>query len=127
MKTQRAGGTTGPETRLELPAIAAAATLAAATAVATTAAETPGTAICFRTRFVDIERAPVQILTVETVDRIIGFGIVRHFDERETTRLTRITIPDDVDIIHATVRLERRAECVFGGPEAEITDKNIFH
>lgn len=114
-----------------LPAIAAAATTTATlTATATAAAKStaaPAAMLGFRASFVYVERTAIQILTIEPVDRIIGLCIVRHFDERKTPGLTGVTVPDDVDGVDTSVRLERRTKGVFGGPKAEITDKDIFH
>src|SRR5215471_9960965 len=121
----RAIGCGCPRTLSGLPAIAAAAIASAA--MAATTAESAGAAVGLGASFVDVEGAAIEVLAVEGVDGVVGFRVVRHFDECESARLTRIAIPDDVDIVHAAVRLERRTKSVFGGPEAEITDKDIFH
>src|SRR5580692_8704274 len=64
---------------------AASTTSAAATGTSATAATRASaaatTAATLRAGFVDIERASIQIGAVESCDRLIRLGAIRHFDE----------------------------------------------
>jgi hypothetical protein len=104
--------------RKSLPAIAAIApvapisTIAAATAAATTAAmsttasaataaetasATTTPALLLGTSFVDDEIAAAKVLAVHGIDRAIRFFVIGDFDERETTRLAREPITNEID------------------------------
>jgi hypothetical protein len=76
---------------------ATAATMAAApTAVTATAASptTAATALGLRPRFIHHQVASAEILTVQRVHRAIGIVIIAQFNECESTRLARETIPN---------------------------------
>jgi hypothetical protein len=99
----------------------------AALAAATIPTKPARSALGFGASFVYVERAAIQILPVQGIDRGVRFRIVRHLDKREASRLPGVTIPNYVYVIDASVRLEGRTEGIFGGGEAEITNKNVFH
>jgi hypothetical protein len=96
-------------------AAASTASAAATRASATTATAAAGasaataTAATLRAGFVDIERASVQIGAVESCDRLVRLGAIRHFDECKAARTARIPIGHHADAFHIPVRLEKRA------------------
>jgi hypothetical protein len=92
-----AAASTAPAAATGTSATAATGTSAAATAAAT-----------LRAGFVDIERASIQIGAVESCDRLIRLGAIRHFDERKAARTAGIPIGHHADAFHVTVRLEKR-------------------
>jgi hypothetical protein len=76
------------------------ATTSAAITPATTAAAsttTATTAFGLRSRFVHHQVASAKILTVQRVDRAIRILVVAQFNECESTRLARETIPNQID------------------------------
>src|SRR5207248_2378165 len=69
----------------------AAAPAGASTATAATAGKTSSSssaaaeaAFRLRPRLIHVERPPVQSVTVESGDRLIGFAFIFHFNERKT-------------------------------------------
>jgi hypothetical protein len=95
----------------------------AAEAAAATAAGTLG----LGTGFVDAQCPAVEVGAVQRGNRTIAFGIVRHFDKPESTRLSRIAIRNDVDATYGSMGLEQSSKRVFGSPKAEVSDKDILH
>jgi hypothetical protein len=79
-----------------------AAATAAATAVSPRSAEAttpPGIASRFRTSFVHVHRTAMQLCAVQLGNRVLRFCGVRHFDEGEAARLSRIAIRNNVDTL----------------------------
>jgi hypothetical protein len=103
----RTGSTTAATAASTTPAAAAgaSATTAAGASAASTAAAT------LRAGFINIERASIQIGAVESCDRLVRLGAIRHFDERKAARTARIPIGHHADAFHVPVRLE---ECPHG-------------
>jgi hypothetical protein len=99
-----------PLTRSTTTAAAASTTAAAATgSAATPAAGTSATAAAtLRAGFIDVERASIQIGAVESCDRLVRLGAIRHFDEGKAARTARIPIGHHADAFHVPVRLEKR-------------------
>jgi hypothetical protein len=83
-----------------------AATGASTTAAATGSATAAATAT-LRAGFVDIERASIQIGAVESCNRLVRLGAIRHFDEGKAARTARIPIGHHADAFHIPVRLEK--------------------
>jgi hypothetical protein len=83
LKAERSG-------RKKLPAgfapLAWAAAAPLGTSTASTAAESAPAAFGFGTRFVDVQRATVQVMTIQGRDRPIRLSGIGHFDESESTR-----------------------------------------
>src|SRR5205823_2386022 len=100
----------------KLPALPAEAT--------TTAAPRP---FGLGTSFVHVERAAVQIPSVESVDGRITLGVVAHFNESKTTWLSGIAISDNVDPIHGAISFKKRADRLLRRAKTEISYKNILH
>jgi hypothetical protein len=55
----------------------------------------------------------------------LGSGAVGHLDEAEATALPRVTIRNDTDFVHRTIRFEELAEVVSRSSERNIADINI--
>jgi hypothetical protein len=101
-----------PRTGSTTTATAASTTPAAATgasATAATRASAASTAATLRASFVDIERASVQIGAVQSCDRLVRLGAIRHFNECKAARTARIPIGHHADAFHVPVRLEKRS------------------
>jgi hypothetical protein len=69
----------------------------------------------------------VKISTIQLSDRCLSGGRFRHFNERETARLTGVSIRNDVHALYAAVRSESRMKLVLGSLVTEISDKDICH
>src|SRR5688572_7668790 len=86
----------------QLPALFPTTTVAAAVAAVVTA-------VCLtRTRFVDIQRAPVQVLPIESRHRLTGFSSVGHFDEAEPAGLPAVAVADHARSFDGSIRAECR-------------------
>jgi len=70
---------------------------AAATAAATEAATTTAAAWLLRTRFIDYQVAPTEVLPVHRIDCAIRFLVVRDFDEGESARLAGEPVANEID------------------------------
>ena len=51
-------------------------------------------------------------------DCVIAFDVIRHFDERKPSGLSRITIGYDVHPVNCAIRLKERTEILLGRTEA---------
>jgi hypothetical protein len=108
--------------RQYLPAIVLPLTAATLAAVSTAAAA----AIFLRTGFVDIQCATVELGSVQSVDSTVSLSIATHFDKAEASWLAGIAIGNDADAVNGPICFEQGPKSVFGGGEAEISNKNIF-
>ena len=52
---------------------------------------------------------------------------VRHFDKRETARLTRIAVGDDIHPLHAAIGGKCVLQILLSCLVTEVPDKNIGH
>jgi hypothetical protein len=104
-----------------LPAVFAAVAAVSAAAAATESA------VLFGTRFVDFELPSVEITAVQGLDRPVGFGPVGHFDEAEPPGAAGVAVRDDANAFDGPVLRKQRPDRVFGGPEGQISYKNILH
>jgi hypothetical protein len=84
-------------------------------------------ALAFGTRFVDIQRAAVEVSAVQRGDGVFGFVPVGHFDESESARLSGHAISDYVDALDSAVWGEKRVQIIFGGLETQVSDEYIGH
>src|SRR5581483_1414747 len=100
-----------------------------AAAITTTAAESviSSTALGLWTGFVYIHRASVQFRSVQACNRGLGFPAIRHFNKRESARLPRFAICDDVYALHGPVLAECRDQVVLRCLKTEISNKKIGH
>src|ERR1700689_1387904 len=85
------------------PRTGATAAATGASSTAPTGASSASTATTLRTGFIDIERASIQIGAVESCDRLVRLGAIRHFDERKAARTARIPISHHADPFHVSV------------------------
>lgn len=101
-----------------------ATTAAAAEAAATTAAaEATAAAFLTRLRLVDAQRTTIEVGAVHRLDRGLRVRVVRHLDEREAARATRVTIEHDLDLGHLTaIGAECRTQDVLGGLKGEVAN-----
>jgi hypothetical protein len=81
----------------------------------------------FGTRFIYIQRSPVEIGPIQLSNGGLGCVRFRHFDEREAARLARVPVGNDIHALHAAVCGESRMEIVLGSLIAEISDKYACH
>jgi hypothetical protein len=113
----------------ELPAGFAPATAAATTtesaAAATTAAES--TTLRSGTRFIYVQRAAVQFLTVEGFDRFHRFGLIGHLDKGESAGLAGVAVAHYAGFFDGTVRGKSGLELGLRGLISKVSNKNIRH
>jgi hypothetical protein len=100
---------------------------AAITTAAVPVSAAARTALRLRTGFVNIQRSSIEISAVESANGRIAFRIDAHFDEGESSGLPGVAIGHDIDPLNGAIRIKHGPEGIFGGPEAEITYKNILH
>jgi hypothetical protein len=112
------------------PAAAASTTSAATTAPTTTsAASARSTSAAGRlgTSFIDVHGAAIQFRSIQLRNGGFGLTFVRHFHEREATRLARIAVSYDIYTFHGAVLRKRRVQFFLRSPEIEISDEYIGH
>jgi hypothetical protein len=83
-----------------------AATATAASVPSTTTAAATTTTLYLGTGFVDVERSPTHLGTVQGGDRFVSFFCIRHFHETEAARASGVTISHDADPVYLPMRLE---------------------
>ncbi|HTM51976.1 MAG TPA: hypothetical protein VL285_24945 [Bryobacteraceae bacterium] len=116
--------------RTSLPAGLAPATTATAAAESTTAAATAAaesTALGTGTRFVDVQRAAVQFLTVEGFDGFGRLGLIGHLDKGEAAGLAGVAIAHDAGFLNGAVRGKSSLELGLRGLIGKVSNKNIRH
>ena len=91
------------------------------------AATTTESMLRFRTSFVDIQCAAVELGAVEIANGAIAFRIVPHFHKRKSTGLARIAIRHDVHTINGPEWLKNGTNRSFGRTEAQVSNKNVLH
>ena len=102
-------------------AVAAASAAAAAVstiAPTTTAAATAGR---FGPSLVYCNGAAVQFGTIQLLDRLFGFGIISHRDEREAAGAPRFAIHDHGHLVDITVLTERFLQGLLGRRIGNVT------
>jgi hypothetical protein len=88
---------------------ATAAATEAAAAAATAAAEATAPAFLTGLGFIDAQRTTIEVGAVHGLDRRLGVLVIRHLDEREAARATRVAIEHDLHFRHLTaITAERR-------------------
>src|SRR5690606_23079264 len=78
-----------------------------------------------RPSLVDAQSAPADVLAVQLSDSRLRFFLVRHLDEAETARSTRLPIHQDLDGGHFAIRCERIAKLALAHAIGKIADVNI--
>jgi hypothetical protein len=116
------------------PATTAAASTAAAmaapsAAISTTASTaTTAAALCLGTRFIHNEVSPAKILAVQGVDGAVRVFVVCDLDERETPRLSREPIANQIDAGRGDTDLRKPlVELIFRRGKRKITDIELLH
>ena len=114
-----------------LPAVAPAATTAASATISAIAAEATTaaapTSLGFGARFVDVDGASANLLTVESGDGFFAVFVTIHFYETETAGAAGVTIGHDADAVDLSVGLEHLPQFVFVRVEAQVPHKDILH
>jgi len=103
--------------------VAPGAAAAARSAVATAATAASTVTVM---RFVDLQRAAVEVLAVEGLHRLGGVGI-GHLDEAEAARAAGVTISDEGDFLDSAVRGKQGTHAVFGRGKGQISDVEFGH
>lgn len=64
----------------------------------------------FWTGFVDAQCSLMKYRSVQSLNRVFGFRVIGHFDERETSRMAGITISDQSDSLQKAMRSKQLAQ-----------------
>ena len=104
---------------------ASAAVAAPATATTKTTTTATSRTLFARPGNIDVERAPTQVLAVQTVDCFLRFFGRTHRDKGKTARPTGRSIGDKVCFDHGSVRREGILQVVFGDFEVKIPDEQL--
>src|SRR5262245_63933597 len=78
-------------------------------------------------RFVDAQRPSAEVFAVELCYGRFGFALVRHLDEAEPARASRLAIHEDLDGRNCTKRTEGIAKLVFAHAIGQIAYVDIHH
>jgi hypothetical protein len=78
-------------------------------------------------RLIHLDHPFIHGLAVQGDDCLLGFTIILHFDEGEPSGAARFPIHYELRTLYYSVGLEKTFEILFGGSEAEVANKNIFH
>src|SRR5437867_2642795 len=105
-----------------LPAVAAAAA-AASPAAASSAAASSATAIL---GFVDAQRSPAHVASVQLVDRLIGVTVI-HFHEPEAARAAGFAVGDHSHRVDLPDGGKEIPEVRLGGAPGEVADIDLLH
>jgi|ERR1035441_3237259 hypothetical protein len=111
---------------------ATAATTAGAPAATTTATEGSATAaarsaVGFGTGLVHIQCASVQGVAIEGGNGLIRLALILHFDERETTGTSGLTIGHDSGTVHLAMLFEEAADALLGCVEIQVAYEYVLH
>ena len=83
-------------------------------------------AIGLRARFVDVQRAAIEVPPVDGSNCLLAFAIVCHFHEAEAARLTSVAIGGNVDTTDCTVGFKQRTDRFFRSPKTEGSNVNVL-
>jgi hypothetical protein len=110
------------------PATAASAMAAASAAISAATAGTTSAALCLGTCFVYYKVSPAKILTVQRIYRAIRVFVIGHFNERETARLARKPVANQVNPggSHADLR-EPLVKLLLRRGKRKISDIKLLH
>ena len=99
-----------------------------ATAAPAAKTATAAAAFCLRTRFVDHQVSPAEILPVQGIDRPVRIFVVCYFDESESARLARETVTNEVDTRRGYTHLRKPLlKLIFRSRKRKITDVELLH
>src|SRR5690348_9763618 len=77
-------------------------------------------------RFVDLERAAIEVLAVERFLRARGVR-ARHLDESEAAGTAGVAIGDQRNLLHRAVIREKGSNGIFGGRERQVSNIEFGH
>src|SRR5262249_52453908 len=81
-----------------------------------------------RTRFVDHNVPPQEILAVQSSNSAFGFLVAVHFDKAKAARLSREAIAQKRNIGHSDPSLAKPvAQIFFSGPKRQVTHVKLPH
>jgi hypothetical protein len=104
-----------------------AASAAVTTAISATVAPTASGALGLGPSFVHVQGAPANLRAVERGNGFFSVFVAGHFHEPKPARASCIAVSHDAYPIDLPVWLKQLPQLVFGGAEAQISDKNILH
>src|ERR1035438_2705331 len=122
--TATAAGTTA---RFSATAATTAGAPAATTSAEGSATAAGRTAVGFGTGLVHIQCASVQGVAIQGGNGLIRLALILHFDERETTGTSGLTIGHDSGTIHLAVAFEEAADALFGCVEIQVAYEYVLH
>jgi hypothetical protein len=93
-----------------------------APAPVTTAAESTAAALGLRTRLVNGESSPAELIVIERGDGILRIFVRGHLDEREAARLAGGLVAHHIDGVDRPGASEERPEVLFGRLKRQVSD-----
>ena len=81
----------------------------------------------FRSSFVDIEGASIEVKTVGAFDGCLGFVIVVHGHEAEASGSSGFPVRSDENLIHGAVRGKNCAHTFFGARKTQVSNVNLHN
>jgi hypothetical protein len=103
----------------------AAALLAAVTAPSATRVE--AAPLRFGPGFVDGKGAPSKLLAIKVRNSLCGSVVISHLDEGKASRLARVSVRHDPDLLNFTECTEQIPEFVFGSGKGKVSYKKVLH
>ena len=64
-------------------------------------------------------------MTLEPLNGRFGCGAVRHLHKAKAPGATGITVSNNIDLVHHTIRLEELAKVMLSGTKSQVADKDI--
>ena len=110
--------------RPPLPANLPAAVLSRAAAVP--AEPTAARATFLWPGFVNIEHATIEFAAIESRNCALSFSIIAHLYKSKAPGPAGFAVGHEVYAVNSPMRLEHGSNRIFGGPEAEVSDKYIL-
>jgi hypothetical protein len=74
-----------------------------------------------------IEDASFDLKAIEGCYRFVGLRRIGHFNERETTRTTGVTVGNEIYPIDSAIGFEQRTDGGFGRAEVQVADEDVLH
>lgn len=75
---------------------------------------------------VDRQRSAVEVAAIEGVYGSLTLCIIRHFDEGETSGLSRVAVGYDVHTVYRAMPFKKGSNGILGSAETQVSYKNIF-
>jgi hypothetical protein len=77
--------------------------------------------------FIDVQRAPAQFFSIQGGNGFLGLGRVGHFDERESSRTSGLTVSHYADLLDLAMGLEQRSQLCFRCTVGDVADEQFLH